>query len=51
VGEKEKEEVKEDVKMDTDDYVTSHNPYLYDSKGPKRQIDYSKPEGYDDLDD
>lgn len=29
----------------------SYNPYLYDMSGPKKVIDYSKPEANQDSDD
>ncbi len=51
MGEKEKEKEKEETSAKQEEYVTSHNPYLYDSSGPRRQIDYSKPDNYDDSED
>lgn len=28
----------------------SYNPYMFDSKGPRKTIDYSKPDADDDQD-
>jgi hypothetical protein len=43
------ESVNENVEMT--DESTYDNPYLLDSKGPKRMIDYTKPDGYENDDD
>ena len=39
------------TKDDDDGYKDDYNPYLYDSKGPRRKIDYSKPDEYDNEGD
>lgn len=43
----------EEVKDEAEEggYIESNNPYLYDMSGPKKVIDYSKPDAEQDGED
>ena len=35
---------KEEVNMNDENGADGYNPYLYDASGPKKKVDYSRPE-------